>query len=105
MSEKILISLLFLVSLTGCNRTMVAMDSTPTDARVVINQRIERYTPFEVNYSNNRGRIVYFSMRKDGYHPVKGFITKKGGVFTERSGEIIPKNGVYHFELIKSEAD
>jgi hypothetical protein len=39
MSEKILISLLFLVSLTGCNRTMVAMDSTPTDARVVINQR------------------------------------------------------------------
>jgi len=89
------------ILLTGCARTVVTMTSTPTEAHAIINEGIHRFTPFTVNYSNSGGKIVYFSLAKEEYKKVTGFITKDGEVFQHGHGMIVPKAGVYNIYLEK----
>jgi len=78
--NTILTSCLLLTSLSGCSTT-VSMTSSPSDAQVTINDRIVRYTPFTVSYSNMNERALLFAIRKAGYETVKGVVSAKGGDF------------------------
>jgi len=99
LNRKYLLIVIILIFVNGCARTVVTMSSSPSEAHVIINEGIHRYTPFVVNYSNAGGKLVYFSLNKDGYKEITGFITKNGEVFQDKKGMMLPSKNGYHFNL------
>lgn len=64
------------------SHTMVIMRSEPKDAEITINDKLIRYTPFIVSYTNRSRTSVSFVVRKPGYNTVEGVIPPDGGDFS-----------------------
>jgi len=61
--------------------TKLMMRSDPSDAQVIIANKIIGYTPFIYSYSNSQTRDVRFTIRHDGFKSFHGVIPYDGGIF------------------------